>query len=138
MSGCVESPYGTIALLSRDGTIYTRERRRGHLLWRRIASHRISDGGARYGPYLLVVPDASRTLESLRWSDGSSAGVFRLDSEDAYFASPPLMGDGLLYVLAVDPPLPRSRLIALRLHTASEAKRDGDLSPPRMFFTDEE
>ena len=129
MSGCVEGPDEAIALLSRDGTIYARGHRRGNLLWRHIASHRISDGGARYGPYLLVVPDASRTLESLRWSDGSSAGVFRLDSEDAYFASTPLMEDGFLYVLAVDPPLPRSRLIALRLHTSSEARPPTPIPP---------
>ena len=65
------------------------------------------------GPYLFVAPDASRDLQALRWSDGSLAGVFRLDSEDAYFVSAPALFASTVYVLAVESPKPETRLIAL-------------------------
>jgi hypothetical protein len=68
-----------------------------------------------HGLYLIVAPDASRELQALRWSDGSPAGVFRLDSEDAYIVSAPVESGGRIYVLAVESPRPETRLIALAI-----------------------
>ncbi len=119
---------GLVALLAPDGTIYGRKQSNGHLLWRRISSHRISMPGGSAGPYLLVVPDSSRALEVYRWSDGSSAGSFLLDSEDASFASGPVVPPAAvdrdrIYVLAEQAPRAESRLLALRIDRIAEAPR---------------
>jgi hypothetical protein len=111
--GCVPGPGGLIAVVGRDGSIFGRELRGGHLFWRRTAAHRISRAPLNLGPYLVVSPDASRDLQALRWSDGTPAGVFRLDSEDAYLVSAPVQSGDHLYVLAVESPRPETRLIAL-------------------------
>lgn len=110
---CLQGPGGILAIIGRDGSLFGREQRGGHLFWRRTAAHRISRPPVSLGPYLLMAPDASRELQALRWSDGSPAGVFRLDSEDAYFVSAPVASGDRLYVLAVDSPRPETRLIAL-------------------------
>jgi hypothetical protein len=119
---------GIVALLAPDGTIYGRKQSNGHLLWRRVAPHRISMPGGAAGPYLLVAPDASRALEVYRWSDGSSAGSFLLDSEDAAFASgpvvlPPAGNRDRIYVLTAQAPRAESRLLALRIEPITEAPR---------------
>ncbi len=119
-----------IGILSRDGTVYVRDGRRGHLLWRRIAAGRISRPGAAIGPYLFIAADASRTLEASRWADGSTAGLFRLDSEDAYFASTPVVEGGILYVLAVQSPRMETRILALRPRSAIIASRTAALDRP--------
>jgi len=111
--GCVPGPGGLIAVVGRDGSIFGRELRGGHLFWRRTAAHRISRAPLNLGPYLVVSPDASRDLQALRWSDGTPAGVFRLDSDDAYLVSEPVQFGDHLYVLAVESPRPETRLIAL-------------------------
>src|SRR5262249_5719617 len=110
---CLEGPEGMVAILSRDGTIASRTRSNGHLLWRRVASHRISRTGAVDGPYLFVAPDASRTLEAYRWSDGSPAGLFILDSEDASFASAPVITGGRIFILAIQSPRLQTRVLVL-------------------------
>jgi hypothetical protein len=111
--GCVPGPGGFLAIIGRDGSIFGRAMRGGHLFWRRTATHRISRPPLNLGPYLVVAPDASRDLQALRWSDGTPAGVFRLDSEDAYLVSAPVLSGDVLYVLAVESPRPETRLIAL-------------------------
>lgn len=116
---------GMVALLAPDGTIYGRRESNGHLMWRAVSPHRISMPGGSAGRYLLVVPDASRSLEVYRWADGSSAGAFRLDSEDASFASEPVVPPDTadprrIYVLAVQAPRAESRLLALRLEPLAE------------------
>src|SRR5262245_30464749 len=110
---CTPGPGGVLAIVGRDGAIFGRHQRGGHLCWRRKAAHRVSRAPLNLGPYLLVAPDASRELQALRWSDGSPAGVFRLDSEDAYFVSAPVSSGDRIYVLAVESPKPQTRLIAL-------------------------
>ena len=100
-------------------TISGRKRTNGHLLWHRVASHRISRPGASYGPYLLVAPDASRTLDAYRWSDGSPAGIFMLDSEDASFASAPVVAGGRIFILAVESPRLQTRIVVLEPRSAA-------------------
>jgi len=122
---CMPGPGGLIAIVGRDGSIFGRERRGGHLLWRRTAAHRISRAPLSLGPYLIVAPEASRDLQALRWSDGTPAGVFRLDSDDAYLVSAPALSGDRLYVLAVESPKPETRLIAL-----VPRQQLGDTPPP--------
>jgi hypothetical protein len=110
---CVPGPGGLIAIVGRDGSTFGRELRGGHLFWRRNAAHRVSRPPLNLGPYLIVAPDASRDLQALRWSDGTPAGVFRLDSDDAYLVSAPVLSGDRLYVLAVDSPRPETRLLGL-------------------------
>lgn len=112
---CVAGPEGIVAILAGDGTVYGRDRRNGHLLWRRVAPHRISRQGASLGAYLLIVADGSRTLEALRWTDGSVAGVFQLGSEDASFASVPIVSGKRIAVLSVQSPRKETRLLVLRV-----------------------
>ena len=110
---CLQGPDDTVALVGADGTLSGRDSRHGHLLWRQVASHRVSRPGSTYGAYLLIAADASRSLEAFRWVDGTGAGVFQLDSEDAYLASAPVEAGGRIHVLCVQPPRQESRLLTL-------------------------
>jgi len=112
-SWCVDGPDDVVALMSADGSIVGRDRRHGHVLWRRIASNRVSGPGARFGDYLLVAADAANTLQAWRWSDGTPAGIFKLASEDASFVSRPVVLGDHLYILSVTTPLQETRLICL-------------------------
>lgn len=131
---CLDGPSRTVAILAKDGTIYGRDRRHGHLLWRHIAPQRVSREGASSDPYLFVVPDASRILEALRWEDGSVAGVFRLDSEDASFASAPIVHGSRIAVLAVQSPRRETRLLLLQPRSIGEPgalpRESSPVSPP--------
>lgn len=109
----VGGPDGIVAILARDGTLYGRLARNGHLLWRRRASHRISRAGASIGAYLIVAPDASRSLEAYRWSDGTPAGVFLLGAEESMFASAPLAVRDRIFILATTPPRREARMLAI-------------------------
>ena len=128
--GCVPGPGGLIAIVGRDGSIFGRETRGGHLFWRRTAAHRISRPPLNLGPYLVVAPDASRDLQAIRWSDGTPAGVFRLDSDDTYLVSAPVLSGDRLYVLAVQSPRPETRLIALVPRQQLDATAASTAVPP--------
>jgi len=128
--GCVDGPGGLIAIVGRDGSIFGREKRGGHLFWRRTAAHRISRPPLNLGPYLVVAPDASRDLQAIRWSDGTPAGVFRLDSDDAYLVSAPVVSGDHLYVLAVESPRPETRLIALVPRQQLDGTAASTIAPP--------
>ena len=109
----VMGPGGLVAVFARDGSVYGRLRRSGHMLWRHVERHRVSRPGASLGDYLLVAADATRTLDALRWSDGSAAGLFRLDSEDAAFVSAPIVSRGRVLILATQSPREETRLLAV-------------------------
>jgi hypothetical protein len=109
----VAGPAGLVAVFARDGAVYGRLLSGGHMLWRHVERHRVSRPGVSLGDYLLVASDASRTLDALRWSDGSSAGLFRLDSENAGFVSAPIILHGRVMILAVQSPREETRLLAV-------------------------
>jgi len=107
-------PSDTVAVIGRDGTISARTASRGHLLWRRLASNRVSRPAASLGGYILVVPDGARSLQAFRWPDGEPAGGFTLAGEDDLFASGPRAEGDFVYVLAVSPPRAETRVLCLR------------------------
>lgn len=119
-AGCpLEGPADIVADVVRDGTVWGRDARNGHVLWRTRADRRISHRAASVGDYLLLAPDASQALDAYRWSDGSLAGAFRLDSKDAGFASGPIASDGRISILATVSPRVETRFFTLTLHPAT-------------------
>jgi hypothetical protein len=114
-------PDGYLALLARDGTIYGRQARSGHLLWRVVAANRLSRPGVSAGPYLIVTPDASATLSAYRWQDGSLAGTYRLEQEGSIFVSAPVRIGPRLLLLVSRPPRAETRLLVLSMHTGEPA-----------------
>lgn len=127
--GVVPGPGELCAVLLRGGAIEARVLDRGHQLWRSLAPQRIAKPGASWDGLLLITTEASREISTYRWSDGTEAGRFQLDSSEAYFVSGTLLAGDTLYALAFEPPRQEVQLLALGLAHAAVSSPTGAPAP---------
>jgi hypothetical protein len=131
-----------VLVASWDNGLYSLARRKGHLRWKTLASHRVGLTPVVGGFLVFLAPRTASAVQVFHVEDGAAAGVYQAEGRDEISREPALRGRGLAVLLS-GPPRPggdgeegRHRLRLLEMSQALEeapappaARPDGEGSP---------